>query len=107
MTKEEQLEQARLNASEANKGNTNSSKNNRLLNQTLNRAIVQEDGKRARAIVEALLAKAEDGDMTAIKEIFDRIEGKAIAKTEISGIDGSPIPLSIGIDFVATNSSVS
>jgi len=104
MTKEEQLEQARLNASEANKGNTNSSKNNRLLNQTLNRAIVQEDGKRARAIVEALLAKAEDGDMTAIKEIFDRIEGKAVAKTEISGADGSPLPLSIGISFVASNS---
>ena len=107
MTKEEQLEQARENAREANKGNTNSSKNNRLLNQTLNRAIVQEDGKRARAIVEALLAKAEDGDMTAIKEIFDRIEGKAIAKTEISGADGSPIPLNIGISFVTANSSVS
>ena len=107
MTKEEQLEQARENAREANKGNTNSSKNNRLLNQTLNRAIVQEDGKRARAIVEALLAKAEDGDMTAIKEIFDRIEGKAIAKTEISGADGSLIPLSIGINFVTANSSVS
>jgi hypothetical protein len=42
--------------------------------------------------------------MTAIKEIFDRIEGKAIAKTEISGADGSPLPLSIGISFVAPNS---
>ena len=28
-------------------------------------------------------------------------------QTEISGIDGSPIPLSIGIDFVTANSSVS
>ena len=28
-------------------------------------------------------------------------------QTEISGADGSPIPLSIGIDFVTTNRSVS
>lgn len=28
-------------------------------------------------------------------------------QTEISGVDGSPIPLNIGIDFVTTNSKVS
>ena len=35
------------------------------------------------------------------------MEGKAVAKTEISGLDGSPIPLSIPIEFVKPNGTVS
>ena len=101
---QEQLEEARAKAAEVNKNNSHSSKNNRLLNDTLRRVLVQDDGLKARSIAEALVAKAEDGDVSAIREVFDRMEGKAIAKTEISGVDGAAIPFSIGIKFVATDS---
>jgi hypothetical protein len=102
MTEEQeaQLADAREKAAEANKGNTNSSKNNRLMNDTLRRVLVQDDALRARSIAEALVSKAEDGDVSAIKEVFDRMEGKAIAKTELTGSEGEPIVIQVttGID---------
>lgn len=101
MDKEEQLAEAREKAAEANKGNTHSSKINRLLTETLKRVLIQEDGKNARAIAEALVLKAIEGDIAAIREIFDRLEGKAIARQEISGPEGSSIPVSIPIEFVS------
>ena len=107
MTKDEQLALAQSKVSEANKGNTHSSKNNRLLNETLKRRLIQEDAIRANRIVEALLAKAEDGDLVAIKEVFDRIEGKAVARQEITGADGADLPVTIGISFVKPDSEVS
>lgn len=61
----------------APKGNTNSSKDNRLWANTIKRAVTQSDSKRLRAIAEALLTKAEEGDISAIKEIGDRLDGKA------------------------------
>lgn len=100
MDKEQQLAEAREKAVEANKGNTHSSKNNRILNETLKRRLIQEEALRANLIVEALLSKAEEGDISAIKEVFDRMEGKAVAKTELSGPDGGSIPLSIPLEFV-------
>ena len=107
MDKEEQLALARERAAEVNKGNTYSSKSNRLLTETLNRVLIQQDGHRARMIAEALVTKAEEGDISAIKEVFDRTEGKAVARTEISGPDGSQLPLSIGISFVEPTSTIS
>lgn len=100
MDKEEQLALARERAAEVNKGNTYSSKSNRLLSETLNRVLIQQDGIRARTIAEALVSKAEDGDISAIKEVFDRTEGKAVARTELTGVDGSPLPLGLTIEFV-------
>jgi hypothetical protein len=102
MTEEQEaiLADARVKAAEANQGNTNSSKNNRLMNDTLRRVLVQGDALRARKIAEALVSKAEDGDVSAIKEVFDRMEGKAIAKTELTGSEGEPVTINIltGID---------
>ena len=97
MTEEQeaQLADAREKAAEANKGNTNSSKNNRLMNDTLRRVLVQNEALRARNISEALVTKAEDGDISAIKEVFDRMEGKAIAKTELSGDEDAPLVMHI------------
>lgn len=100
MTKEEQLEIARARAAEVNKGNTYSSKNNRILNETLKRRLIQEEAIRANLIVEALLSKAEEGDISAIKEVFDRMEGKAVAKTELTGAEGGDLVVKVvtGID---------
>ena len=95
-----QLEDAREKASEVNKGNNYSSKNNRLLNNTLKRIITQDDAKRARRIMEALVSKAEDGDTKAIDMVLDRVEGKVAQENKISGDSEQPLVVNVvtGID---------
>ena len=76
MELKEHLEKAREKAAEVNKGNTHSSKNNRLWADTLKRALMQADGNKIRAIAEALIEKAASGDVSAIREVGDRLDGK-------------------------------
>jgi len=70
----------------APKGNTNSSKENRLWTNTLRRAVAQGNGDTLRRIAEKLINKALAGDMWAIKEIGNRLDGRPAqaieAKTE-------------------------
>ena len=75
----------------APEGNTNSSKNNRLWAETIRRAVVQSDPERLRKIAEALLTKAEEGDLGAIKELGDRLDGKAAQAVAITGAEGGPL----------------
>ena len=51
----------------------------------------KDDKKRLRKIAESLASKAEDGDIQAIKEIADRLDGKAVQQSEHGGLDGGPI----------------
>ena len=96
----QQLEVAREKAQDVNKGNNYSSKNNRLLNDTLKRIITQDDAKRARRIMEALVAKAEDGDTKAIDMVLDRVDGKVVQESKISGDSEQPLVVNVvtGID---------
>lgn len=43
------------------------------------------------ALAKSLVAKAMDGDIPALKEIGDRLDGKPTQQTEISGLDGGTI----------------
>ena len=72
-------------------GNTNSSKENRLWANTIRRVHVQSEGERLRRIAEKLYTMAEEGDIQAIKEIGDRLDGKPTQSTELSGPDGGPV----------------
>jgi len=96
----QQLEEAREKAAEVNKGNNYSSKNNRLLNNTLKLIVTQDDAKRARRIMEALVAKAEDGDTKAIDMVLDRLEGKVVQENKLSGDSEQPLIINVvtGID---------
>jgi hypothetical protein len=76
MTDEERKQLAAERSSEVNKGNTNSSRNNRLWADTLKRALIQADGNKIRAIADALIEKAASGDVSAIRELGDRVDGK-------------------------------
>lgn len=69
-------------------GNTNSSKNNRLWANTIQRAIAQGDPDRLRHIADKLLSKAAEGDMQAIKELGDRLDGKPAQTIQGPGDDG-------------------
>ena len=99
MDKKEQLTLAREKAAIANKGNTNSSKKNRLLKETLNRIVTQDDAKRARTVMEALVASAEDGHIKACEVILERLEGKVQSQTDIISSDGS-LQSNLKIEFV-------
>lgn len=57
-------------------GNNNASKG-RTWEETLRRAVLQDDGQRLRLAAEMLLTKASEGDLNAIKELADRLDGKA------------------------------
>lgn len=67
----------------APEGNNNSSKDNRLWANTIRRAIVQGDGQKLRAIAEKLIELAASGDIQAIKEIGDRLDGKSQQRVDV------------------------
>ena len=75
----------------APKGNQNSNKNNRAWGKVVKKLAIQEDAKRLHNVAEALFRKAEDGDIAAIKELGDRIDGKA--SQEITGDSDQPITI--------------
>lgn len=65
----------------------------RPFEQAIKRAILQDDGKRLRAIAEMLLDKAAEGDLMAAKEVMDRVDGKP--KQAIVGGDDGDNPIRI------------
>ena len=78
------------------KGNNFSSKNNRLWANTLKRALAQSDGERLRRIAEKLIDKAEEGDLAAIKELGDRVDGRAAQQILGAGEDGEHLVRTFG-----------
>lgn len=75
----------------APQGNTNSSKNNRLWANTIKRALAQGDGETLRRIADKLLEKASEGDLQAIKELGNRLDG--MPTQEHTGADGNPLTI--------------
>jgi hypothetical protein len=74
-------------------GNSNAVKN-KPFREALDRAIAQDDGKRLRRAAERLLtmaAKATKGDTRAIRELADRLDGKAVQP--LAGADGGDLTL--------------
>ena len=82
----------------APKGNKNSTKDKRVWGKIVRKLAVQEDYKKLHSVANALYAKAEDGDISAIKELGDRIDGKS--EQTISGDSDAPINIIVrtGID---------
>lgn len=79
-------------------GNQNGKKGKLFYNQ-LRIALVQEDSRKLRTIAQKLVDAAEQGEPWAIKEVIDRVDGKAVQATEISGVDGEAIELK-QIEFI-------
>ena len=87
-------------------GNNNSGKGSQL-SALLHAALNSKDRLKMRQGVEKIADAFAEGERWAVEFVFDRFEGKAVAKQEISTIDGEGNPTSIGIAFVTTNSTVS
>jgi hypothetical protein len=83
----------------APEGNQNAVKENRWWTNTLRRALAQQDGEVIRKLAEKLIEKASEGDVAALREIGDRIDGKPTQALEHSGPDGGVIPLPREVTF--------
>ena len=59
----------------------------------LNRSIAQDDGKRLRAAAEKLLDLAVDGDVAALKELGDRLDGKPAQSMTLAGDPDNPLQI--------------
>lgn len=70
-------------------GNKNASKN-RPWAEAINRALLAEDGKELRALAEKLIEQAKEGNIPALKEIGDRVDGKAAQQIDLANADGNP-----------------
>jgi len=53
----------------------------RALIAALEETAAGENATNLRRILDSLVAKAIDGELAAIREIFDRVDGKAVAAT--------------------------
>jgi hypothetical protein len=81
-------------------GNQNAVKEHRRWSEVLNRAIAQDDGKRLRDAAEKLLDKAADGEPWAIKEIGDRLDGKAAQSVTVAGDANAPLQTELTVKLV-------
>ena len=83
----------------APKGNKNAQKG-QMWNDSLRKAIAQDDGRRLRASVEQLLNLAAKGEPWAIKELADRLDGRP-KQTNVLEASGEPELKAIKIVFVS------
>lgn len=81
----------------AQPGNQNAAKSRMFYDKL--RLVLTQQPERLRKIAEELVTQAENGEPWAIKEIMDRVDGKAIQAQEISGADGAPLT-GIQVSFV-------
>ena len=68
-------------------GNDNAKKG-KLFYDQLRRVLVQNDSLKLRQVSEKLVDAAIEGEPWAVKEIMDRMDGKAVAIQEIQGPGG-------------------
>ena len=74
-------------------GNKNGKKENRWWSETLRRALAQSDAQLMRKCADALIAKAAEGDVPALRELGDRIDGKAMQSLDVQGDIGLTVLL--------------
>ena len=85
-------EEQKKNLSEKMMGNKNGVNKRKPFIAALTRNVLQHP-KTLEKNVEKLLQQAEDGEAWAVKEVIDRLDGKAVQIQEISGPDGNAIEI--------------
>jgi len=85
-------------AAGAPQGNTNAAKG-KLFYDQLRKIAIQQPEKLVR-VAEGLFAAAEAMEPWAVKELLDRLDGKAVQQTELTGAEGAPLLSGIQVTFV-------
>lgn len=86
----------------APEGNDNAKKG-KLFYDQLRKVLVQNDSFKLRKITEKFVEAAEKGEAWAVKEIMDRMDGKAVAIQEIQGPDGTQLKAGFVLTFEEPN----
>lgn len=60
------------------------------------------DRERLLTIANVLVTKAEEGDMQAIKEVADRLDGKPAQTVDVGNKDGEPFKSKVTVEFVGS-----
>jgi len=79
-------------------GNKNATKNKPFLD-AMRRALAQNPQKIGR-IVDKVLDQAEAGEAWAVKEVADRLDGKAVQANTLEDADGNSLVTSLEVRFV-------
>lgn len=74
-------------------GNQNATKQHRIWAETIRRAVVQNDAEKLRSLAEKLIGLAADGDVAALRELGDRLDGKPAQQVQLSGDDDAPLKI--------------
>jgi len=82
----------------APEGNDNAKKGKMFYDQ-LRMILVQNDRFKLRKISEQLADAAIKGEAWAIKEIMDRMDGKAVAIQEVTGLNGAELKTGFTLVF--------
>jgi hypothetical protein len=82
-------------------GNNNAAKGKMFYDQ-LRKIAVQEPTK-LREVAEGLFEAARAMEPWAVKELIDRLDGKAVQQTELTGAEGAPLLQGIQVTFVKPN----
>jgi hypothetical protein len=82
-------------------GNQNAAKSRMFYDKL--RLVLTQEPHRLRKIAEELVKKAEEGEPWAIKELIDRVDGKAHQAVALENSDGSPLLTGIQVTFVKPN----
>jgi len=82
-------------------GNTNAAKGKMFYDQ-LRKIAVQEPTK-LREVAEGLFEAARAMEPWAVKELIDRLDGKAVQQTELTGAEGAPLLSGIQVTFIKPN----
>jgi len=86
----------------APEGNDNAKKG-KLFYDQLRRVLVQNDSLKLRQVSEKLVDAAIEGEPWAVKEVIDRMDGKAVAIQEIQGPDGTQLKAGFVLTFEEPN----
>ena len=82
-------------------GNTNAAKGKLFYDQL--RKIAIQNPNKLRNVAESLFAAAEAMEPWAVKELLDRLDGKAVQQTELTGAEGAPLLSGIQVTFIKPN----
>jgi hypothetical protein len=82
----------------APEGNDNARKG-KLFYDQLRRVLVQNDSLKLRQVSEKLVDAAIEGEPWAVKEIMDRMDGKAVAIQEVTGPNGAELKTGFTLVF--------
>ena len=91
-------------------GNKNATQG-RPWRDAINRALAKRDereqGRALANLAEKLLAAAEIGDVSALRELGDRLEGKPAQAVQLVGDADNPVQAKMTVEFVSATAAIS